>query len=228
MKFFVIFRHWADVLGLLSFFWRICWNCILRVHRKILGGKMFFKTYIFPTFFGQKTDFFSELCRNKFGGVIKKEICRSKEKLLGQFFLKSYSSNLFRTLIESLPGFSNENFGVFVKTAFSLSKETFGKKFFSLQNLQFVFLENRAGKFRLTVGKYSGGFEAAFYFSRGTFRKKMSWKNSATFVDIFLRSFSVIAQEMFGGPVKTVIYVSIKTIWKEKLFWRTNKVFHRF
>ena len=52
-----------------------------------------------------KNGFFSRTCRKKFGGVIKIEFCRSKEKLLRQFFLTSFSSNLFRTLTESLLAF---------------------------------------------------------------------------------------------------------------------------
>ena len=49
----------------------------------------------------------------------------------------------------------------------------------------------------------------------------------ASFVDISF-DFPVIAQEMFGGPVKTVFYVSNEINWKEKLFWKTTKFFRRF
>ena len=90
-----------------------------------------------------------------------------------------------------------------------------------------MFFENRAENFRLTVGKYSGVFEAAFYLSKGNFRKKMCWKIFTSFVDISF-DFPVIAQEMFGGPVKTVFYVSNEINWKEKLFWKTTKFFRRF
>ena len=138
MKFFIIFRHWADVFGLLSFFWRVCWNCILRVHRNTLGKKMFFKKYSFPIFLDKKRIFLRNFVGISSAGLSKMKFAGAK-KNFATFFLKIYSSNLFRTLTESLPGFSKENLGVFVKTGFSLSNETFGKKIFSLQNLQFVF-----------------------------------------------------------------------------------------
>ena len=96
-----------------------------------------------------------------------------KKNFWDELFLKGFSSNLFRTSTENLPGFSKDNLGVFVKTGFSVSEETFGEKFFSLQKLQFVIFQTREGNFRLTVGKSSGGFETAFYLSREPFEKKL-------------------------------------------------------
>ena len=189
MKFFIIFRHWADVFGLLSIFWRVCWNYILRVHRNTLGKKMFFKIYSFPIFLDKKRIFFSELCRNKFGGVIKNEFCRSKEKLLGHFFSKVILPIFFGHWPKVPRGFLRKFSASLSKLDSLFQRKLSEKKFFSAKFTICFFLENRAGKFRLTVGKYSGGFEAAFYLSRGTFRKKRSWKNFASFVDIFFDHF---------------------------------------
>ena len=189
MKFSIIFRHWAEVFGPCLFFWRVCWNCIPRVHRNTLGKKMSSETNTFPLFLDKNWFFFKTLSRKNSTGLSKMKFAGSK-KNFATIFLKVYSSNLFRTLTENLSGFSKENLGVFVKTGFSLPKETFGKKFFFSAKITICFfLENRAENFRLTVGKYSGGFEAAFYLSRGTFRKKRSWKNFASFVDIFFDHF---------------------------------------
>ena len=69
--------------------------------------------------------------------------------------------------------------GFLMKISASLSKldslfqrKLSEKSFFLCKVYNLLFFENRAEKFRLTVGKYSGGFEAAFYLSRETFRKK--------------------------------------------------------
>ena len=156
----------------LVFFWRVCWNCILPVHRNTLGKKMFFKKYSFPIFLDKKWIFFSELCRNKFGGFIKNEICRSKEKLLGQFFSKVILPIFFGHWPKVSRGFLRKISASLSKLDSLFQRKFSEKNFFSAKFTICFFLENRAEKFRLTVGKYSGGFEAAFYLSRGTFRKK--------------------------------------------------------
>ena len=172
MKFFIIFRHWAEVFGPCLFFWRVCWNCILRVHRNTLGKKMSSETNTFPLFLDKNWIFFQNLVRKKLGGVIKNEICRSKEKLCDNFFWKVILPIFFGH-------WSRVSRGFLMKISASLSKlhslfqrKLSEKKFFSAKFTICFFLENRAEKFRLTVGKYSGGFEAAFYHSRETFRKK--------------------------------------------------------
>ena len=172
MKFFIIFRHWAEVFGPCLFFWRVCWNCILRVHRNTLGKKMSSETNTFPLFLDKNWIFFQNLVRKKLGGVIKNEICRSTEKLCDNFFWKVIRPIFFGH-------WSRVSRGFLMKISASLSKldslfqrKLSEKKIFSAKFTICFFLENRAEKFRLTVGKYSGGFEAAFYLSRETFRKK--------------------------------------------------------
>ena len=189
MKFFIIFRHWADVFGLVSIFWRVCWNCILRVHRKNLGKKMFFKTYIFPIFLDKKRFSF---------GTLSKKVRRGYQKWNLQVQRKTFGTIFFSKVI--LPIFFGHwpkvYRGFLRKISASLSKvdSLFQRKlsekiFFLCKVYTLLFFGNRAEKFHLAVGKISGGFAAAFYFSRGTFRKKMSWKNSASFVDIFFDQF---------------------------------------
>ena len=138
---------------------------------------MFFKTYIFPIFFGQKTDFFSESCRKKFGGVIKNEICRSKGKLLGQFFFSKVILPIFFGHWPKVSrGFLRKNSASLSKLDSLYQRKLSEKTFFLCKVYTLLFFGNRAEKLRLAVGKISGGFEAAFYLSRGTFRKKLSWK----------------------------------------------------
>ena len=222
MKFFIIFRHWAEIFGPCLVFWRVCWNCILRVHRNTLGKKMSPETNIFPLFLDKNWIFFSKPCQEKTRRGYQKWNLQVQRKTLRQFFLKSYSSNLFRTLTESLPGFSNENFGVFVKTGFSLSKETFGKKIFSLQNLQFNFFWKIERKNFVWL---SGNIEEALKLLSTSPGEPFEKKVLKIFCNVcrhFFRSLPVIAQQMFGGPVKIVFYVSIGIIWKERLFWKTT------
>ena len=85
-----------------------------------------------------------------------------------------------------------------------------------------VFFEYRAEKVRLTVGKSQRGFQAAFYFSIGTFWRKKFWKVFAFFVDFF-GSIPVIEQEKFGRPVKTAFSVSIETFFVKKNCFRKQR-----
>ena len=228
MKFSIIFRHWAEVFGPCLFFWRVCWNCIPRVHRNTLGKKMSSETNTFPLFLDKNWFFFKTLSRKNSTGLSKMKFAGSK-KNFATIFLKVYSSNLFRTLTENLSGFSKENLGVFVKTGFSLPKETFGKKiFFSAKITICFFFGKSSGKLSSDCREIFRRFWSCFLPLQGNLSKKKVLKKFCIFCRHFFRSFPVIAQEMFGGPVKTVFYVSIERIWKEKLFRRTIKIFHRF
>ena len=184
MKFFIIFRHWAEVLGPCLFFWRVCWNCILRVHRNTLGKKCLPKQTLFH-FFGTKIGFFSKPCQEKVRRGYQKWNLQVQRKTLRPFFLKIYSSNLFRTLTESLAGFSKENLGVFVKTGFSLSKETFGKNFFLCKIYNLIFFRKSSGKLSSDCREIFRRFWSCFLPLQGNLSKKKSWKIFATFVDIF-------------------------------------------
>ena len=221
MKFFIFFRHWADVFGLLSTFWRVCWNCILRVHRNTLGKKMSSETNTFPLFLDKNWIFFQDLVRKKLGGVIKNEICRSKEKLCDNFFWKVILPIFFGH-------WSRVSRGFLMKISASLSKlhslfqRKLSEKNFSLQNLQFVFFWKIERKNFVWL---SGNIQEALKLlstSPGKPFEKKVLKNFCNVCRHFFRSLPVIAQQMFGGPVKIVIYVSIGIIWKEKLFWKTT------
>ena len=184
MKFFIIFRHWAEVFGPCLFFWRVCWNCILRVHRNTLGKKISSETNTFPFFMDKNWFFFKTLSGKSSAGLSKMKFAGPK-KNFATFFLKIYSSNLFRTLTESLAGFSKENLGVFVKTGFSLSKETFGKNFFLCKIYNLFFFGKSSGKLSSDCREIFRRFWSCFLPLQGKLSKKKSWKIFATFVDIF-------------------------------------------
>ena len=98
------------------------------------------------------------------------------------------------------------------------------KLFFLCKNYYLLLsFENRAENIRLTVGKSQLGFQAAFYFSNGTFWRK-KFKSFCIFCGLF-GSIPVIEQEKFGRPVKTAFSVSIETFFEKKLFWKQMKFF---
>ena len=90
LKFFIIFRHWADVFGLLSIFWRVCWNYILRVHRNTLGKKMFFKKYSFPIFLDKKRIFLRNFVGISSAGLSKMKFAGPRKNFWDNFFQRLF------------------------------------------------------------------------------------------------------------------------------------------
>ena len=145
---------------------------------------MSLETNTFPFFWDKNWFFFKTLWGKNSAGLSKMKFAGPK-KNFASFFMEIYSSNLFRTLTESLAGFSKENLGVFVKTGFSLSKETFGKNFFlcKIYNL-FFFWKIERKTFVWLSEKFQEVLKLLSTSPGEPFEKK-SWKIFATFVDIF-------------------------------------------
>ena len=105
---------------------------LLKLHstclREHFREKNVFQSLHFPKISDNKRNFFETLSE-KFQRFCQKRKLQV-QRIFWDIFLYSYYSNFFRTLTASLPGFRKENLGVFVKTAFSFSKETFGWKVF--------------------------------------------------------------------------------------------------
>ena len=143
-NFFIIFRHCArSFRPLVYFLWGLLelYSTCLREHFR---EKNVFQSLHFSNDFGQQTNFFRNLVGKNSTGLSKTKIAGPKE-IFRTFFLLGYS-NLFRTLTASLPGFCKENLGVFVKTGFSFSKETFGWTIFFSAKIIICY-------FRLKIGR---------------------------------------------------------------------------
>ena len=173
---------------------------------------MFFKTYTFPLFLVGKI-------RQDF-----KKKWRVQKNFWEKLFLKGCFSNVFRTLSEKFSGFCKENLGVFIKTGFSFSKETFGWKCFGeLTNC--YFFEYRAEKVRLAVRKKSAGLSSCFLPLHGNILKKFFLESFCNFCGLFFGIFPVNEQGKFDRPVKTAFFVSIKTFWRKNCFGKQMKSF---
>ena len=143
---------------------------------------------------------------------------------MGQIFLKGCSSDLFRTLSDKFSGFCRENLGVFIKTWFSFSKETFGWKCFVELTNCYVF-EYRAEKVRLAVEKkVSGAFKLLSTPPWEQF-EELIFERFCNFCGLFSELFPVNEQGKFGRPLKTAFSVSMKSFWKKNCFGKQKKFF---
>ena len=215
MEFYIIFRQSAEVSGIL-FFWRVCYNCIPRVHRNTLEKRIFSKTYIFPMF-SDKNRFFFQTLLEKIRRECQNWNLQVQKKFWDKFFYKG-SSILFWIVGKNISRLCNENPGVVVKSGFSFSDETFGEKCFSMQSLQFVTFFWKSSR-KISAGcrkKISGAFNLLSsspweQFVESIFRKLLHplW----TFFRIFSGNWAGK-----GRPVKAAFFVSIETFGKESCF----------
>ena len=94
-----------------------------------------------------------------------------------------------------------------------------------LENLQFViFLNIERKKFKWLSKKSQRGFQAAFYLSMGTIRRKKLWKVFASFVDFF-RIISGIWAVKVWRAFQTAFSVSIENFLKKNCFGKQRKFF---
>ena len=178
----------------LSIFLAVCWNCILRVHRNTLGKKMSLETNTFPFFWDKNWFFFKTLWGKNSAGLSKMKFAGPK-KNFASFFWKFILPIFFGHWPKVLRGFLRKISASLSKLDSLFQRKLSEKIFFSAKFTICFFLENRAENFRLTVGKISGGFEAAFYLSRGTFRKKSLEK----FLEPLSTFFSIITGNCAGN-----------------------------
>ena len=185
------------------------------------------ETNTFPLFLDKNWIFFQNLVRKKLGGVIKNEICRSKEKLCDNFFWKVILPIFFGHWPRVSRGFLMKISASLSKLDSLFQRKLSEKKFFSAKFTNCFFSENRAEKFHLTVGKYSGGFEAAFYLSRGTFRKKSLEK----FLQRLSTSFSIITGNCAANVWWACQNCNLRIYWnnlKRKTVLENNSSFSSF
>ena len=201
-----------------------CQNCIHCIYKIILKKKLFWQTneifHHFQTLSWKFPASFRVFRRGRWNCILGVQgNILTKNSFISNFFF------IFGHWASFLTNSRKKSSGV-VKTGFSVSMETFGWKFFVKLTNCYVF-EYRAENFRLAVRKKSAVLASCFLpLHRNTLKKKIL--KHFCILWTFFRSFPVIEQEKFGRPVKTAFFVSIRSFWKKKLFWKTIEIFHHF
>ena len=185
-KFSSILDIEQEVFGLLSIFWRVCWNCILRVHRNTLQETKDFSKHTLFQYFWRTNETFSKSCLN---GFVKNKNCRFERVFLAHFF-KVILLIFFGPWPKVSRGFVRKNSASLSKLDSQFQKKLSGEFFFSANFIICYFRLKIEQKFfgYLSV-KVPRGFQAAFYLSMGTIWRKVSWRVFATFVDRFFSNF---------------------------------------
>ena len=203
--------------------------CLSKLHSSYLlkhfEKKLFWKTNETFHHFQALSRKFSASCRVFRRGCWKCNIrvqskFLTKNSFISNFFFFFGHTDIFLTN-------SRRKSRLVVETGFSVLKKTFGWKFFAkLTNC--YFFEHRAGNFWLAVQNKSAGLSSCFVPLLGNFLNKIFLKSFCTFCGPCFRSFPVIEQEKLGRPVNTAFFLSIKSIWKKKLFWKTIDISRHF
>ena len=215
MNFFVLSRQWAEFSASCPFFWRVCYNCILRVHSNTLEPKNVFHNIYFFNIFGQKVDFFETLSEKPRRGC-QKGILQVQWKFFGTTFFKKiillvsfgHWAKLFR-------GFARIVSALFSKLDSHFQTKLSRKTFFSAKfTIWYFLLKIEQKNFGWRSVKTQPSFETAFYFSRGSIWR-IFFEKCLHLLRTFFGSFPVNEEENFGRPVKTEFFVSIEKIWKK-------------